>query len=145
MSRSTTALASTCQDDVRRQAASDLTLTVSISRREIAVNRKRIELGPREMVVMVSLAKHCLQGKAPIGNDHRAIEEWINPVREEIARHLQSGGQGIDNLGAVMDDCAFRRVLSDIRKRLRAAGCHALVEFLPRGRSVQKLDYNGDC
>jgi hypothetical protein len=92
---------------------------------------KRIELGPREMIVMVALAKHCLLSEPPIDGFHRAIEEWVNPVRREIAGR-QTGWQSAESIGADMDEGALRRVLSDIRTKLRTMHCHAMIDFLPR-------------
>lgn len=125
------ALIQSCQEGVRERSADQIDLKIYLSKKEIIVCGKRIELGPREMIVMVALAKRCLLGNPPIEGFHRAMEESVNPVRREIAgRH--TGWQSAESIGSDMDEGALRRVLSDIRSKLRAMHCHALIDFLPR-------------
>lgn len=125
------ALIQSCQEGVLERSADQMDLKIFLSKKEMIVCGKRIELGPREMIVMVALAKRCLLSEPPIDGFHRAIEEWVNPVRREIAGR-QTGWQSAESIGADMDESALRRVLSDIRSKLRAMHCHAMIDFLPR-------------
>jgi CRISPR-associated protein (TIGR02584 family) len=138
-------LVEACRVQAREQSAQHLRLTIDTHRTSIEVNFQRLDLAPREQLLLLFLATRAKRREPDLGAFGLApdpLREFQSELRNQAdRRHLgdwRHGACTTDNL----EEQDLRRALSSLRKRLRSSGSDGaqLAALLPeRGRFTLDL------
>jgi len=149
-------LVDTCSSNVRRTAGENLRLEISSHRTEAVVNGRRIELSPREHLVLLFLAQRAKSAKTILSAYDEAIvelEEFRTALRAAAPPDNWSDWRHSDSLARSFDTRELTRVVSDLRAKSKRAGgdCALLAAVLPaKGRCsldipAPLIHIVGDC
>lgn len=138
-------LVASCRSEIRHRAAEDLRIEIPLNRPALSVNQAEIRLTDREHHLLICLAKLAKTNHPPIpsyGEALAALEahqtEWLSLIEDgRLPRGTQPAA-------GFHDEQDIRRVLSDLRKKIRSIGRHGMIlaDALPtRGRF--SLDVTG--
>ena len=129
-----------CRNNIRRSAGEHLQIEIDRSRPETRINGRRLELAPREQLVLLFFAERAKRGDIVLS----AYDEVLNDLEEaRIAFRAEappknwSDWRHSSSLNRKLDERDLTRVLSDIRRKAKQAGGDAafLADVLPeRGR-----------
>lgn len=129
-----------CRTNIRRSAGEHLQIEIDRSRPETRINGRRLELAPREQLVLLFFAERAKRGDIVLS----AYDEVLNDLEEaRIAFRAEappknwSDWRHSSSLNRKLDERDLTRVLSDIRRKAKQAGGDAafLADVLPeRGR-----------
>lgn len=134
-----------CRTQVRRQAGESLRLTIETTRTTLHINLLRIDLAPREHLLLMFLISRAKRGEPDLRH-FNLIPEPLAEFQKELRSNADSRNLGDWRHGActtdTVDEQDIRRALSSLRKRLRTAGPEGgtLSLLLPeRGRFTLEL------
>ena len=139
-------LVASCRSQVRHRAAEDLRLELFFHRPALRLNQLEVKLTEREQHLCLCLANLAKHQRPPIPSYNDALDALASYSREwqsliAVGR-LKSGTPPAAGFG---DEQDLRRVLSDLRKKLKALGPLGMIlaDALPeRGRF--SLDIPGE-
>ncbi len=131
-------LVASCRSEIRHRAAEDLHIEIPLNRPALRVNHSEARLTEREHHLLICLAKLAKTNRPPIPSYGEALDalaahqaEWDSLVEDgRLPR-------GTPSAAGFQDEQDVRRVLSDLRKKVRTLGHHGaiLADALPtRGR-----------
>ena len=139
-------LVASCRSEVRHRAAEDLRLELFFHRPVLRLNQLELKLTDREQLLCICLANRAKHQLPPIPSYNDALDalarhssEWQSLIADG---RLKPGTSPAAGFG---DEQDLRRVLSDLRKKLKALGPLGMIlaDALPeRGRF--SLDVPGE-
>lgn len=131
-------LVASCRSGIRQRAAEDLRLEILLHRPALRLNHQELRLTEREHHLLLCLANLAKHERPPIPSYGEALDALIRHAQEWQA--LIVGGRlpkGTASAAHFGDEQDLRRVLSDLRRKLKTLGPpgHILADSLPeRGR-----------
>jgi CRISPR-associated protein (TIGR02584 family) len=113
-------LVQNCRENIRQHAAENLRLSVDSTRPEIDLNGKRLQLAPREHLILLFLAVRAKQSEPAIG----AYCEAVDPLNEFRGQLLEAARDPADwrratSLQAQLDEQDIRRAISNLRDKIK--------------------------
>ena len=136
-----------CRVNVRISAGEHLNLEVGRTRRDAIVNGRRLELAPREHLVLLFFADRAKRGETIVSSYDEILGD-LNAFRAELRASAPqtdwSDWRNSSQLNADFDERNLTRVLSDLRTKARRTGGDVvfLADVLPsKGRCA--LDVPG--
>jgi CRISPR-associated protein (TIGR02584 family) len=138
-------LVASCSREIRHRAAAELRIEIPAHRSVLRVNHAELALSGREHFLMRCLARHAKNGLPPVPSYGEALDLLAAHARE-WDEEIESGRMRFTARAMVFEEEQdIRRVLSDLRKKLRSLGHPGavLADSLPvRGRF--SLDLPGE-
>jgi CRISPR-associated protein (TIGR02584 family) len=138
-------LVEACRLEVREQSTQHLRVTIDTQRTSIEINLQRLDLAPREHLILLFLATRAKRRDPDLGAFGLAPDP-LGEFQQELRRQADPRHLGDWRHGACTTDTLeeqdLRRALSSLRKRLRGAGPDGaqLAGLLPeRGRFTLDL------
>lgn len=131
-------LVASCRSEIRHRVAEDLRIEIPMARPALRVNHAEVRLTEREHHMLICLAKLAKTNQPAIPSYGEALDvladhqtEWNGLIRDGRL----PGGSPVT--AQFNDEQDVRRVLSDLRRKVRSMGSHGaiLADVLPsRGR-----------
>lgn len=129
-----------CRTNIRRSAGEHLRIEIDRSRPETQINGRRLELAPREHLVLLFFSERAKRGDTVLSAYDEVLTELEDArvaFRGEAPPKDWSDWRNSSSLNRKLDERDLTRVLSDIRRKAKQAGGGAafLADVLPeRGR-----------
>ncbi len=129
-----------CQANVRRSTGEHLRVEIDRTRPTSQINGRSLELAPREHLALLFLATRAKHGETVLASYDEALadlEAFRAAIRQSAPANDWSDWRHAAGLDRPFDSRELVRVLSDIRRKAKAAGGDAafLASVLPeRGR-----------
>lgn len=131
-------LVASCRSGIRQRAAEEIRLELFLHRAALRLNHQELRLTDREHHLLLCLANLAKHERPPIPSYGEALDELERCAREWQTMidegKLPRGTAAAATFG---DEQDVRRVLSDLRRKLKSLGAagHVLADALPeRGR-----------
>jgi CRISPR-associated protein (TIGR02584 family) len=131
-------LIASCRSGIRHRAAEDLRLEIFLHRAALRLNQAELRLTDREHHLLLCLAGRAKHEHAPVPSYIEALDTLAHHAKEW--QSLIENGRlraGTPSAAGFHDEQDIRRVLSDLRKKLKSLGPAGLIlaDALPeRGR-----------
>lgn len=129
-----------CQETANEHARKNVRLTIRRSRREIRINGQPLSLSHLQHLLLLYLAENAVAGK-PVPDKFANAIEPLGQFAEQLRKScvVDDGNDTRDqaHLPKDFDDQRLRKVLDELKTKLRSAGTHAagLIPLLPiKGR-----------
>jgi CRISPR-associated protein (TIGR02584 family) len=138
-------LVASCRSEIRQRAAEDLRLELFFHRPALRLNQIEIKLTEREQHLLLCIANRAKHELPPIPSYAEAIDALASHAREWQSLiddgRLKSGTPPAAHFSEEQD---IRRVLSDLRKKLKSVGPLGIIlaDALP-GRGRFSMDIPG--
>lgn len=129
-----------CQRTANEQARKNVRLVIRRSRREIRINNQPLTLSALQHLLLLFLAENAVAGKPVPDKFTNAIEpltRFANQLRDSCNASDGNDRRDEARLPNDFDDQRLRKVLDELKTKLRSAGTHAagLIPLLPiKGR-----------
>lgn len=131
-------LVASCRSEIRQRASEDLRIELFFHRAALRLNQTEIRLTEREHHLLLCLANLCKHDRPPIPSYNEALDTLAHHAREW--QSLIDDGRlksGTPPAAVFSEEQDIRRVLSDLRKKLKSLGPLGIIlaNALPeRGR-----------